>query len=151
MTDIITAIDNKSFSQAVMLIDEFIKQNQKLKVYDDVNITALKLEIRYLEYQVISYDNEKAQIEKLLNDFHHQFIVTLDWYIKRALQLRKRIHELDKDKYKESKQDEQEYFEQAQTQIDRKVQKLSDDDEKSLKANYKKPCKFATPTESVMI
>lgn len=145
MQAIITAIHHQSFSQAIVLIDTFIKYNQQLVIYDDVNITALKLEIRYLEYQVISYDNEKAEIEKLLNDFHHQFIITLDWHIKRALQLRKRIHEFNKDKYQQAYQDEQDYFEQAQTQIHRKVQELSQEDSKNLKTAYKKSMQICHP------
>lgn len=142
---IIEHIKNRAFSQAVILIDNFIKNNQQLMIYDDVNITALKLEIRYLEYQVISYDSEKAEIEKLLNDFHHQYILALDWYIKRALQLRKRIHDFNQSKYPNAEQDEQEYFGQAQTEIERDVKKLSEDEQKILKQTYRRAMQICHP------
>ncbi len=142
---IIEHIKNRAFSQAVILIDNFIKNNQQLMIYDDVNITALKLEIRYLEYQVISYDSEKAEIEKLLNDFHHQYILALDWYIKRALQLRKRIHEFNQSKYPNAEQDEQEYFGQAQTEIERDVKKLSEDEQQRLKQTYRRAMQICHP------
>lgn len=47
---IIGGIDSGNYSQVVLWIDDFIKAHHQLAVYDDVNVMALKLEIRYLEY-----------------------------------------------------------------------------------------------------
>lgn len=128
-----------------MGIDEFIKNNQQLMIYDDVNITALKLEIRYLEYQVVSYDGEKSAIEKLLHDFHHQYTLALDWYVRRALHLHKCIHELNQDKYSNATQEEQEYFERAKIEIERDVKKLSEAQQDDLKKTYRKIMQICHP------
>lgn len=142
---IIDGIDGGHYSRVVVWIDDFIKAHHQLALYDDVNVMALKLEIRYLEYQLITYDSEKASIEKLLNDFHHQYTLALDGYIKQALNLRTKINEYNKEKYPNAENDEQEYNEQAQSEIERNVKELSVDEQSHLKQAYRKAMQICHP------
>lgn len=96
------------FSQAIVLIDEFIKKYHSVAVYQDVDIMALKLEIRLLEHEINLYDSEKAELEKLLADFNHQHSMNLGDLISEILSLRKKLakQQGDQNAYDEAKQDE---------------------------------------------
>lgn len=79
----------------MVLIDVFLKNNHQLMVWHDVEISALKLEINYLEYQLNAYATEKADLEKLLSDFQHISTVQLGDLWSELLKLRKRNIKLD--------------------------------------------------------
>ena len=55
------AIKQHSFDTAITLIDQFIKKHHALVVYNDIDVSALKLAIRQLEHQLNAYDNEKIE------------------------------------------------------------------------------------------
>ncbi|AWY20856.1 hypothetical protein B0182_03965 [Moraxella bovis] len=102
------AIKSLQFSQAIGLIDDFIKKYHSVVIYQDVDIMALKLEIRLLEHEINLYDSEKAELEKLLADFNHQHSMNLGDLISEILSLRKQLakQQGDQNAYDEAKQDE---------------------------------------------
>lgn len=135
---IIRALSQNAFSQAVELIDEFIKRNHQIVVYGEVDIAALKLEIRHLEHQFNAYDDEKTELEKTLTLFQHRHTKELGQYISRLLHLRKLKFVWDDEKFAEAEQDEREYHQQLEEENAKEIQTLSEDDQKALKRAYKK-------------
>lgn len=135
---IIRALSQNAFSQAVELIDAFIKRNHQIVVYGEVDIAALKLEIRHLEHQLNAYDDEKTELEKTLTLFQHRHTKELGKYISRLLHLRKLKFVWDDEKFAEAEQDEREYHQQLEEENAKEIQTLSEDDQKALKRAYKK-------------
>lgn len=135
---IIRALSQNAFSQAVELIDEFIKRNHQIVVYGEVDIAALKLEIRHLEHQLNAYDDEKTELEKTLTLFQHRHTKELGQYISRLLHLRKLKFVWDDEKFAEAEQDEREYHQQLEEENAKEIQTLSEEDQKALKRAYKK-------------
>lgn len=138
IAQIIRALSQNAFSQAVELIDEFIKRNHQIVVYGEVDIAALKLEIRHLEHQLNAYDDEKTELEKTLMLFQHRHTKELGQYISRLLHLRKLKFVWDDEKFAEAEQDEREYHQQLEEENAKEIQTLSEDDQKALKRAYKK-------------
>lgn len=133
------------FSTAIALIDNFIKNHQAIVIYNDIDLVALKLEIRQLEHQLNAYDNEKIEIEKVLNEFNHQHTKELGWYISRILYLRKILSQDDPKAYAEAVQDEKDYHEQIEAENAKVIYELDEEQRKDLKKAYRKASQICHP------
>ena len=133
------------FSTAIALIDNFIKNHQAIVIYNDIDLVALKLEIRQLEHQLNAYDNEKIEIEKVLNEFNHQHTKELGWYISRILYLRKILSQDDPKAYAEAVQDEKDYHEQIEAENDKVIYELDEQQRKDIKKAYRKASQICHP------
>jgi len=109
IADITKALQQHSFETAIALIYQFIKNHHALVIYNDIDVSALKLEIRQLEHQLNAYDNEKIELEQLRSEFHHRHTKELGSYIQRLLHLRKISTEDNPEEYVQAVQDEQDY------------------------------------------
>ena len=133
------------FSTAIALIDNFIKNHQAIVIYNDIDLVALKLEIRQLEHQLNAYDNEKIELEKLLSEFNYRHTKELGSYISRLLHLRKLSCENDPETYAEAVQDEAEYHEQIEIENAKTIFELDDEQRKDLKKAYRKASQICHP------
>ncbi|MGX2974325.1 phospholipase D-like domain-containing protein [Ursidibacter arcticus] len=136
--EIITALEQNAFGQAVGLIEEFIRKNHQIAIYNDVEISALKLEIRYLEHQLNAYDDEKTELEKTLQNFQYRHSKVLGKYISRLLHLRKLKFIDDDEKFAEAEQDEQQYNQQLEQESEKHIFELNEEQKRELKRSYKK-------------
>lgn len=118
IADIYQAVKGLQFSRAVELIDQFIKKYHSVAVYQDVDIMALKLEIRLLEHEIETLDATRAELEKLLADFNYQHSMSLGDLISEILTLKKELakQQNDDDAYTQAEKDEQSYHEQLHEQ-----------------------------------
>jgi phosphatidylserine/phosphatidylglycerophosphate/cardiolipin synthase-like enzyme len=66
IAEIIQLIEEKELAGAINKIQSFIYQNQQLTIWIEPELAALKLEVKNLENQLNAYDNEKADLEKVL-------------------------------------------------------------------------------------
>ncbi|AXP38533.1 TPA: phospholipase D-like domain-containing protein [Haemophilus influenzae] len=138
IAQIIQTLSENAFERAIGLIDEFIKRNQQVIIYGDIDISALKLEIRYLEHQLNAYDDEKVELEKTLMLFQNRHAKELGKYISRLLHLRKLKFIWNDKKFAEAEQDEREYHQQLEEENEKDIQILDDKKQKELKRAYKK-------------
>lgn len=145
INQITQSLQQHQFSTAIGLIDDFIQRHQALIIYHDIDLTALKLEIRQLEHQLNAYDNEKVELEKLLAEFHHRHTKELGWYISRLLHLRKLLSQHDPEAYAEAVQDEADYHEQIQAENEKTIFTLDDEQRKNLKKAYRKASQICHP------
>lgn len=142
---IITLLKQNAFGEAVSLIEEFIRKQHQVVVYNDVELAALKLEIRHLEHQLNAYDNEKVELEKTLSLFHHRHTKELGKYISRLLHLRKLKFVWDDEKFAEAERDEQEYQQTIDEEDQKTILELTEDQKWELKRNYKKASVLCHP------
>lgn len=140
LADIISSIKNKKFSAAIDKIQKFISDSQQLSIWVDLELAALKLEIKNLENKLYAYDNEKIELEKLLADFQHKHATELGDLILEILRLRKIKYKDDKDKFEEAENDERQY----RSHIDLEKEKIIFDLTEAEKAELKKKFRRAT-------
>lgn len=108
-------------------------------------IIVLKLKLKTLENRLISVNNEKIELEKLLADFQCRHSKELGDILLDILRIRMLIFQFDKSKFDEAEKDERQFREQVQA--DRKQQKhrLTDDEKKELKKKFRKASIFCHP------
>lgn len=139
------ALQQHSFETAITLIDLFIKNHHALVIYNDIDISALKLEIRQLEHQLNAYDNEKIELEQLCSEFYHRHTQELGSYIKRLLELRKISTEDDPEEYAEAVKDEEEYNEQFELESEKEIYQLDDEQRLEIKKAYRQASQICHP------
>lgn len=66
---LIHSLNNHAYSDAISIIQNFISNYQQIIIWNDPEVSSLKLEIKLLENQINAFDNEKIEIEKLLKRF----------------------------------------------------------------------------------
>jgi hypothetical protein len=149
LQEIIDDVRNEEFAAAINKIQNFISKNQQLSIWTDPEIAALKLEIKNLENQLNGFDNEKAELEKLLSEFQHRHTIEFGEIIFDILKLRKLKYKADKTKYEEAENDERQYREQFDTEKEKEIYELTDEQKLALKKKFRKatglchPDKFA--------
>ena len=145
IADITQALQQHSFETAITLIDQFIKNHHALVIYNDIDVSALKLEIRQLEHQLNAYDNEKIELEQLLSEFHHKHTSELGSFIKQLLYLRKISTEDNPQEYAEAVQDEQDYNKHIKTELEKTIYELNNDERIDLKKAYRQASQICHP------
>lgn len=140
IAEIIFALKQNAFGKAIEIIEDFIRRHHQLTIYADVELAALKLEIRHLEYQANAYDDEKTELEKVLILFQNRHSRELGQYISRLLHLRKlkALVDNDDEQFNEAAQDEWEYNQQLAEESEKEIFELSEDERSELKKAYKR-------------
>jgi hypothetical protein len=152
---ILEFVEKEEFASAINEIQNFISKNQQLSIWIDPEISALKLEIKILENQLNSFDNEKIELEKVLSDFQRRHTIELGQIILDILRLRKLKFKSDKAKFDEAENDEKQYREQVDAEKEKDVLEITAEQKLELKKKYRKatvlchPDKFAN--ESIEI
>lgn len=145
LQDIIEEIRKEEFSSAINKIQIFISKNQQLSVWTDPEIAALKLEIKNLENQLNGFDNEKIELEKLLSEFQHRHTIELGDIILDILKFRKLKFKSDKTKFEEAENDERQYREQVDTEKEKEIFELTDEQKLELKKKFRKATVLCHP------
>lgn len=147
--EIIQRIDQKEFAEAINKIQKFISKNQKLSIWIDPEIAALKLEMKNLENLLTAFDNEKADLNNILSEFQNRHAIELGGIILDILRLRKVKFKEDKEKFKEASKDEKDYEEYFDIEQEKDICRLDKEQKTELKKKYHKatvlchPDKFA--------
>jgi len=145
LLEIIDDVRNEEFASAIIKIQNFISKNNQLSIWTDPEIAALKLEIKNLENQLISFDNEKIELEKILSDFQHRHTIELGDIILDILILRKLKFKEDKTKFEEAENDERQYREQVNIEKGKEIFKLTEEEGKELTKKYRKAALLCHP------
>lgn len=145
LQDIIEDIRKEEFGSAINKIQIFISKNQQLSIWTDPEIAALKLEIKNLENQLNGFDNEKIELEKLLSEFQHRHTIELGEIILDILKLRKLKFKSDKSKFEEAENDERQYREKVNTEKEKEIFELTDEQKLELKKKFRKATVLCHP------
>lgn len=142
----------KNYSAAVHYIEKFTQRFKTLTVFVDAEIMAMRLELKVLELQVSSLEDERIEIDKLLYTYNIRHDQELGDLVSKLLYLRKerlKSNALKDDKIKEEAEAaEKEYHEYKESIIENKdesITKLSDEELTEIKTKYRKASKLCHP------
>jgi hypothetical protein len=145
LKNIIESIKNGELADAINHIEQFISKNNQISIWTDPEISALKLELKLLENQLVSFENEKTEIEGFLQDFQRKHTLKVGEIISQILKFRKLKFKDDEEKFEEAENDENEYNEQFEFEKKKEVFELNVDEEKDLKKAYRKAAFLCHP------
>ena len=147
-----TAIQQRYFSDAVDLIENFITQNSRITVYENPKIAALRLEIKDLEYRILAIDNSITDKAKILRDYTLQFneylgeLIEEIYYLKKEYSYRNRQEsQYSESEYQQAKQEYEEYTEQREQLSTEETHELTEAEQKQLKKLYKQAALHCHP------
>lgn len=142
----------KNYGEAVRLINDFTSRFRSITVYIDSEIIAMRLELKALELQISSLEDERMEIEKLLYNFEIRHNKELGELISKLLFLRKeklkKEAQIDKTKQPEAEEaenDYQSYNKSLDETKNEKIQDLTEDELKEIKLKYRKASKLCHP------
>ncbi|GAB3640174.1 phospholipase D-like domain-containing protein [Spirosoma arcticum] len=144
LEQIVSLLHRGQYAEAVGQIDQFGKQHTTLVAYVDVELSALKIEIRILELQVQALEAEKADIEKTLHEFSVQHSLRLGDLILKLLELRRAQAITDAERT-EANADYDQYNRQYTETRQQLRFALSDDEQRDLKRNFRKAAQLCHP------
>ncbi len=144
LAQIVSLLRRGHYAKAVTQIDLFGKQHTTLTAYVDIELSALKIEIRILELQVQALEAEKADIEKTLHEFSIQHALRLGDLILKLLELR-REQALTDDERTEAEQDYRDYNRQYRETRQQSRFDLTSDEQRDLKRKFRKAAQLCHP------
>lgn len=144
LESIIALLKQKSYGKAVAAIEVFINKHHSLTIYLDREIDALKLEIKSLEIELNELSNEKADLEKLIHEFGVRHNRELGELIIKILQYRKEQAK-GTPQQAETEEDYNSYQKEYEATKNEDVAILTDEEQKELKASYRKASKLCHP------
>ncbi len=142
--NILTLLEQKYYSKAIICIEEFINSRQRITLFVDAETDALKLEIKILEAEVNLLSNEKAEAEKLVHQFGVRHNSELGELIIKILRYRKEKAK-DTPQQQEAAEDYNTYYKTYEETKDETVIALTEDEQKELKDKYRKASKLCHP------
>ncbi|MBW6474149.1 MAG: hypothetical protein K0B14_13570 [Anaerolineaceae bacterium] len=149
---IVAQIEDDQLDQAITAIKTFVYSRKQIAVYVDPEIPELTLELKALEIQIGSLENEKTELEKLLHMFNYRHAIEVGEIIRQILLLRreqlKAEAEQDADKeeeYQEAQQDYEEYDQEFQESCKQELFKVTEAEQQELKAMFRACSKMCHP------
>lgn len=150
INNILSFVVKKRYDEANTAINSFISQRKQVAIYVDPELACLKLELKSLEIQVSTLEDEKNEIEKLINSFNYRHAVEVGNIIRRILILKcaklKGFSNKNEEKtYQKAQRDFEEFNKQFQetTELDRL--KVTEAEQQELKAIFRACSKLCHP------
>jgi hypothetical protein len=149
---IIDLIEADQLDQAIASIEAFVRSHEQIIVYVDPEIPELTLELKALELQISSLEDEKTELEKLLHTYNYLHAVEVGEIIRQILLLRrdklKVEAQQDKNKaeeYQEAQQEYNEYNHDYQEINKQELFKVTEAEQQELKATFRACSKMCHP------
>lgn len=142
------------YQEGVEAINIFIKNNSQVATYNDPAITALRMEIKILEYEIIALENERTDCEKVIRHFNLMMQKTVGDLLEKILRIKKDLayRTRTESQYSESEYQEAKemYEEQARQRAEAEKEEelilsISDDAKQDLKKLYKQAVVLCHP------
>ena len=168
---IISLLHASDFDRAILKIDKYKNQRQAITEYNDPEISSLKLELKSLEIEIGTLNDEKAEIERQILSFNYlqnSFMggVLTEYFRLRKEQLRrnwisseenskktdslKKDSEEQKKEYEEANRDYEEYRTDSEAlKHDRPLPELTEKEQKKLKDLYRRSSRLCHPDKVV--
>lgn len=150
--EIISLVENGDLEEAESDVVSWLNNNKQVAVWIDPDIFELKLELKSLEIQISTLEDEKAETEKQLHAFQYRYAVELGELVQnilyRRMQTLKLKAKLDPEKqaeYEEAKKDYEEFTQDCEESSSREVWELTPDLQQELKAKYRACSKLCHP------
>ena len=141
---IVQKLELGQYAHALTLMDAFIKDKNRVAIYDDVELFGLQLELRSLELQLNALENELVEAEKLVHEFLVRHTKELGTLIIELLELRK-VNAKTKEEQTEAEQDEKSYREGYEANKDTVIPVLTMEEKKDLNKQYREASMLCHP------
>lgn len=142
--EIINLLQQKAFGKAVAAIELFLSDHNKITIYTDPEIEALRFEAKVLEKQIQERSNEKAELDKLIHEFNIRHSQELGQLIIELLRYRKEQSK-GTPQQEEAEKDYEEFSANYEADKKETIAQLTEDELKELKDNYRKASKLCHP------
>lgn len=150
VSQIIQLLSQPDYENASVSIRSYLVKIKSVAKFTDADIERLKWEIKYLEIEIVSLENEKSTLEKIISDFVHNYNMEFGDVLIEILKLKKeKLKKAGNNKRSEEyEKAEQEYNdfkkEYNQTKKD-KLFDLSEEEQDDLKKLYRKAIVLCHP------
>jgi len=160
LAGILKAVEKGEYSVAIQLIDELLTHRQAIEVWDDPEIDSLEFELKILKIRIATIGDERAEIERRIEEFEYRKVAVLGELISEYLSLRREklakemkervdLQEEDEEADQEYEEAEQEYeeFTGAYKEVINEDQKPVLDDEwaEKIKKSYRRASQLCHP------
>jgi hypothetical protein len=144
---ILELIAKQKYQESVIQLTTLLQKLRQITTWQDPEIPALQLEIRSLEWQLSSLEDEKLDIEKQIYVFEIKHNLELGELIISILKLKKQIVEFENDEEKiaEASQDYAEYEQSFEESKTKELKELSEVEQKELKNKFRQASKLCHP------
>lgn len=137
-------IKQKYYGKASILIETYINKFNRLTVFIDPEIEALRFEAKTLEKQIQELSNEKSELDKLIHEFNVRHNLELGELIIEILKRRKEKTK-GSSEFQEAEKDYNDYYSNYEVSRDNIIPKLTIEEQKELKEKYRKATKLCHP------
>lgn len=85
---LLAQLEAGSYTAALTQLEEFLRLQARLTVYQDPLLAALRLEVRDLQYRLVAVEAETAEAERTLSQYNHAFAQHLGSLTEEILRLK---------------------------------------------------------------
>ncbi|NVN96642.1 DnaJ domain-containing protein [Candidatus Nomurabacteria bacterium] len=147
---IIVAIESQEYQTANSRLQDYLKRISSITLFEYSDIEQLKWQIKYFEIEIISLENEKALIEKIISDFVHTYTLEFGEILLKILELKKeKLKQEGKNKkseeFEKAEQDYKEQKDRFRQESNKDLGDLDKDEAEELKTNYRKAVQLCHP------
>ncbi len=144
LKEILDLVSNNLFSKAIIKIESYISKYQSVAVYVDIQLEAIKFELKLAEIKLNTLSDKKFELEKLISDFNYLHDKYLGDIIRKLLEIKKdklkedyEKHKATKDQYENAKSEYDEFNDQLENFKKKKINELSENEKVELKSKYR--------------
>lgn len=144
VNNIVTHLQTKAFSKALVAIEALINKQQQVAFFVDPEIEAIRFEAKTLEAKIQQLSDEKVELEKIIHEFSVRHNKELGELILKILGHRKEKHK-DTPQEEETKKDYEDFYTNYESTKEENIVALTEDEQKELKEKYRKASKLCHP------
>ena len=147
VNEIVALTEKGKYQESVIKLNILLSRLRQISTWQDPEVPALQLEIKSLEWQLASLEDEKADIEKQVYVFNIRHNLELGELISSILRLKKQLASLEQnqEKINETEKDYEEYQQNYEESKTKKLNNLTLDEQKTLKDKYRQATKLCHP------
>jgi primosomal protein N' len=147
--EILVKIQNHDLGRAMIDIEEYIKRYSGVVIYEDSEVSGLKMELKILENKLSDLSYTKDEYQNDINDFNLMYHQKLGDIIENILDLQQKIYYQQEnfEEYQYSKQEYEEFKQdnESSKQKAKETHTLNEEEKKEFKALWKKASKLCHP------
>ncbi len=155
LQNLATLLTAKKYSEALQVINEVLEKLQGMTIWEDPEIAVLQAEIKVLQVAINQLQDEKADIEKQIQEFSRLHTVYLGEIILQILEIKRKIaaqeakenpkNEEKQQKYEDTHKQYEKYKQGYEQQKKKNIADLSEVLKDELKQLYRKASKLCHP------
>jgi hypothetical protein len=142
---------NGQYERAISEMNDFEKRFSQLLNLSEYEKAQLKMQINLLSMQIQSIEVQKVEMEAILEQFNHRYIIELSPLITKILKLKAKIfsklkkHGVEDNTYAKAKEDFENAQKEYQEEVKVDIPDLNDEEQKDIKKMYREASRMCYP------